>query len=168
MGVRVIAVWIGLWASLALGAPEMIPEQAPALLGRTAPSFELSTLSGETFRIQEQTGRPVVLAFWASWCGPCRLELPALSDLALKRTGVDFYAVNVDRQQGPARAFTKKVRVEVPILWDNQAKVMGLFQVMSMPTLFVIDAKGTVKYQKVGYSREKKLVELEAALDELQ
>ncbi len=146
----------------------MIPEQEPALFGRTAPSFELSTLSGEAFRMQEQTGRPLVLAFWASWCGPCRLELPALSELAAQRPDVDFYAVNVDRKQGPARAFSKQVSFDLPILWDNEAKVMGLFQVMSMPTLFVIDAKGTVKYQKVGYSRVKKLVELEAALDELK
>ena len=154
-----------LLTGLALGAPEMIPADAVEVIGRTAPEMVLPTLDGGDFDLQKHRGKPVVLAFWASWCGPCRAELPELAELAKRRDDVAVFAVNVDREQRAAEMFIRQVAFELPVVWDNESQVMGQLDVTSMPTTFVIDAKGTIKWRKVGYSREKRLTELEDVLD---
>ena len=156
-----------LLAALGLAAPEMIPLEDTALKGRTAPPIEAQLDDGAPFSLDDQRGKVVVLSFWASWCGPCRLELPALSALAAQRPGVAVYAVNVDRERNDARGFLRKVRFELPIVWDNQAMAMGGYGILSMPTMVVLDTNGTVVWTKVGFSREKGLTELEAELDRL-
>ncbi len=157
-----------MWASLALAAPEMIPLEDIEVVGRTAPDMELKTFDGGDFSLAATRGRPVVLSFWASWCGPCRAELPALSELQKQRDDVVIYAVNVDRERNKAQAFLKRVKFELPIVWDNQSLAMGEWNVMSMPTMFLLDAQGTVKWKKVGYSSKNGLSELEAKLDAMK
>ena len=154
--------------ALAWAEPEMIPEEDLDLVGRSAPAISLPTLSGGHFSLEEQRGKPVVLAFWASWCGPCRYELPALSVLSEQRPDVQFIAVNVDKNSGPAKKFLRGINnMNLPVVLDSQSMILGEYSVISMPTLFLIDAEGTVQFIKVGYSKEKGLVELEAALSEL-
>ena len=153
---------------LALAAPEMIPEEDVELTGRSAPDFALKTLDGADFRLSDYRGKVVVLSFWASWCGPCRFELPELSRIQPSYPDVSFVAVNVDRERKDAERFLKRVKFDLPIVWDNEAMVLGDFSVVSMPTMFLIDKNGTVQFVKVGYSRQKKLVELEEKIKGLQ
>jgi len=160
-----MATMLLLLTGLALGGPEMIPEDAVQVVGRTAPEMVLPTLDGDTFDLRAHRGKPVVLAFWASWCGPCRAELPELAELAKRRDDVVVFAVNVDRERRAAKVFMRKTPFDLPVVWDNESRVMGQLDVASMPTTFVIDPQGTVKWRKVGYSRDKKLTELEATLD---
>ena len=157
-----------LFGLLSFAAPQMIPEEDVELTGRAAPDFALKTLDGEDFRLSEYRGKVVVLSFWASWCGPCRFELPELSRIKPLYPDVSFIAVNVDRERKDAERFLKRVSFDLPIVWDNQAVVLGDYSVVSMPTMFLIDKNGTVQLVKVGYSRQKKLVELEAKIKELQ
>jgi thiol-disulfide isomerase/thioredoxin len=157
-----------LWLGAALAAPELIPEKDLDLVGRTAPSFEAVTLDGDPFSLEATRGKPVVLAFWASWCGPCRGELPELSELQAQRDDIAIYAVNVDRDRRKADAFLRQVKVDLPVVWDNQSLAMGQYDVLSMPTTFVLDAQGTVKLRKVGYSSSKGLTEILAALEALK
>ncbi len=154
-------------ASIAFAAPEMIPEKSVDLLGRTAPTFEAQTFDGQAFSLDQLRGKTVVLSFWASWCSPCRLELPALSQLQKERDDVVIYAVNVDKERAPAEKFLRQVAFDLPMVWDNESRAMGQYNVLSMPTMFVVDAQGTVKFSKTGYSREKGLAELIAVLDGL-
>jgi cytochrome c biogenesis protein CcmG/thiol:disulfide interchange protein DsbE len=160
-------LWLALW-SLASAAPEMIPEQDVDVVGRTAPTMQLRTLDGADFDLQALRGKPVVLSFWASWCTPCRQELPALDKLAAERTDIHVYAVNVDKQRHLAQKFLEKVPLDMPVVWDNESVAMGQYDVVSMPTMFVIDANGTVKWRKSGYSTKKGLAEVETALDGLR
>lgn len=159
-------MWI-LLASLvgAYAAPEMIPLEDADVVGRTAPGFELTMLDGSTFKLEDARGKPVVLSFWASWCGPCRKELPALADLARARDDVAIYAVNVDREKRLAEKFLQQVKVDLPIIWDPDSVALGQYDVLSMPTTFVVDANGTVKWRKTGYSTAKGLTELVSVLD---
>jgi thiol-disulfide isomerase/thioredoxin len=154
-------------ASTALATPEMIPERDTDLLGRTAPAFEAKTFDGASFNLEDLRGKTVVLSFWASWCTPCRQELPALSLLQKERDDVVIFAVNVDRQRPPAEKFLRQVQFDLPVVWDNESRAMGQYNVLSMPTMFVVDKAGTIKFRKTGYSRDKGLVELIAALDGL-
>jgi thiol-disulfide isomerase/thioredoxin len=156
-----------LLCAAALAGPEMIPEKDVELLGRTAPSFTAQNDDGAEFTLDSTRGKPVILSFWASWCGPCRQELPALAELQTKRDDVVIYAVNVDRERGKAKKFLAQVKFDLPIVWDNNAEALGQYDVMSMPTMFLLDSQGTVKWRKTGFSRENGLTELEEQLAKL-
>lgn len=156
-----------LLSSTAWAAPEMIPIDAVDVIGRTAPTVRLSTLDGQDFDLERYRGKPVVLAFWASWCTPCRKELPALDAMSKRRDDVHVFAVNVDRIRGKAERFLRAVPLDMPVVWDNESLVMGQLDVTSMPTTFVVDAQGTLKWRKSGFSTEKGLSELEQVLDGL-
>ena len=153
--------------ALSMAQPEMIPIEDTDLKGRAAPVFSLPLFEGGNIELEKLRGKPVVLSFWASWCGPCRFELPELSRIKPLYPDVHFLAVNVDRDKKAAQRFLSRVKFSLPIAWDNQALTLGEYSVISMPTMVLIDEKGTVQYVKVGYSREKKLVELEGKIKEL-
>ena len=153
---------------VASAEPERIPETANVtMIGQAAPLFSLSTLDGGQFSLKDALGKPVVLAFWASWCGPCRAELPALSEMAAKRDDITVVTVNVDKEKSKAVKFLSGIQMNLPVLMDSDARLMGQLGVWTMPTSFVIDANGTLKFTKVGYSREKGLKEIEAAIAEV-
>ncbi len=166
------ALWAALPISIpsvAAAAPELIPESEMelVLIGRTAPDFEALRADGTSFKLSETRGKPVLLTFWASWCGPCRAELPDLSEYQKSHPELSIFAVNVDRERRKADAFYRQVRFELPVVWDNSSEAMGQYDVLSMPTMFLLDANGTLKWKKVGYSREKGFAELDAALEAL-
>ena len=151
----------------AAAAPEMIPEEDLSLVGRTAPPIALKTLDGAQFDLETLRGQVVVLSFWASWCGPCRLELPALDKLQQERPDLAIIAVNVDRERSAAERFLSGLDIALPVALDNEALALGQYGVMSMPTMFLVDPNGTVKFEKTGFSKEKGLAELEAAIAEI-
>ena len=168
-------ITVGLSAALfglaapAVAAPELIPEEAMelVLIGRTAPDFEAEAADGAPFKLSDTRGKPVLLTFWASWCGPCRAELPALSDYQQQHPELAIYAVNVDRDRRKADAFLRQVKFTLPIIWDNNSEAMGQYDVLSMPTMFLLDGNGTLKWRKTGYSKQNGLKELDAAMEAL-
>ena len=165
----IFSIFLGLFLHTeAFAVPEMIPETDTDLLGRSAPEFKLPTFKGSVIELNKLRGKVVVLSFWASWCSPCRFELPELSRIRPLYPNVEFIAVNVDRERSPAERFLKRFPFELPIAWDTQAEILGQYAVISMPTLMLIDKNGTIKYIKVGYSKEKKLAELETKIKELK
>lgn len=150
-----------------LAAPEMIPPDDGELLGRSAPDVAFTLPDGKPVTLKDYKGKPVVLSFWASWCGPCRKELPALSQLAAQRTDVTFLAVNVDKERAPAAQLIAELKLTVPVVYDPEAAVMARFDVVLMPTMFLLDKNGTVKLKKTGFAADNGLNELTAALGKL-
>lgn len=155
-------------APAAARPPEMIPIEALDLVGKVAPSFEVDTLDGTRFSLEAHRGETIVLSFWASWCGPCRQELPALARLQKERPDLRIYTVNVDRDPALARRFLQQVPFELPVLWDPDAKALGQYEVLSMPTLFLLDPKLRVAFRKTGFSTERGLTELVDALAQVK
>lgn len=121
--------------------------------GETAPDFTLKSNSGENLRLAEQRGDVVMLNFWASWCGPCRQEMPHLNALQerYQPLGLKLYGVNVDESSTDAARAIKELKVAFPVLFDNSNIVAKLFDVDAMPTTVIIDRDGTMRYLHRGY-----------------
>ena len=118
-----------------------------------APDFTLKSSTGENVRLAEQRGQVVMLNFWASWCGPCRQEMPLLDGIAKKygKMGFALYGVNVEEDNTDAKKMLKDLGVSFPILFDTESKLSGLYSVDAMPTSVIIDKKGMVRYVDKGY-----------------
>jgi thiol-disulfide isomerase/thioredoxin len=149
----------------ALAAPEMIPVEAMEEVGHVASDLDVPLRGGGRFKLSDNKGKLVVMSFWASWCSPCRKELPALSKLAATRSDIVFVAVNVDKDSKLAEQFLAKVDVSLPVAFDSDAVALGSYGVTSMPTLFLVDKKGQVALKKVGYGEESGFTELLAAVE---
>ncbi len=119
----------------------------------SAPDFTLKSASGENLRLQEHRGDVVMLNFWASWCGPCRQEMPYLEEIykKYKKFGFTILAVNVDEDSTLANQFLSDMDITFPILYDNTNKVSELYNVEAMPTTVIIDRNGKKRFLHLGY-----------------
>jgi peroxiredoxin len=119
----------------------------------TAPDFTLRTMSGPNQRLQEQRGRVVMINFWATWCGPCRQEMPHLNKLydKYRTAGFVLYGVNVDEDLRLATEVAQKLNIKFPVLLDTEKKVSKLYDLNTMPSTVLIDRDGKVRYIHHGY-----------------
>jgi thiol-disulfide isomerase/thioredoxin len=118
-----------------------------------APDFTLASKSGENVRLQEQLGNVVLINFWASWCGPCREELPYLEALQQEYADLGFtvLAVNVDEESAKAEILLNDISVTFPVLFDANDKVSKLYDVQAMPTTVLVDRDGNQRLLHHGY-----------------
>lgn len=119
-----------------------------------APDFTLPGKNGETISLSKLKGQVVMLNFWASWCGPCRTEMPLMDQIYKKYSAAGFVllGVNVDTDSSDAQKFLSKVPVSFPIAYDRDSKVSKLYQVAAMPSTVFIDRKGNVRALHRGYN----------------
>lgn len=141
-------------------------------VGQKIEAFKLPTLTDSEGKQKEISsdafkGKVVVMSFWASWCGPCRRELPAYNQVYsdLKDKGLEIVAINVDRDEADAKAFLGKIDpLTYPVLLDSKSVVMGRYDIVSMPTSFIIGRDGTILHRETGFSDEK-LAEMKTKLE---
>lgn len=118
-----------------------------------APDFTLKSSSGENIKLSELRGQVVMINFWASWCGPCRQEMPLLDELHARYSPMGFtmLGVNVEKDSSKARALLKDLPVEFPILFDQKNQVSKDYDVIAMPSTVLVDRDGNIRYIHRGY-----------------
>ena len=144
--------------------------RAEVTAGGRAPDFALPSLkSGAKVSLSSLKGRVVVLDFWASWCEPCRKELPELGKIAKDYAGrgVAVLTVNIDKERQNAERLSRLLGVTVEVLLDPAGSVAGTYDLPKMPTSFVIDRKGLVRFVHAGFEGAPDVARLRRELDEL-
>jgi len=118
-----------------------------------APDFTLKSNSGKNLQLSDFRGQIVLINFWATWCGPCRQEMPKLNEIhkRYQRAGVTVLGVNVEDDSNLADDFLSKNPVDFPILYDTTSKVSELYKVDAMPYTVLVDADGEMFYLHRGY-----------------
>jgi thiol-disulfide isomerase/thioredoxin len=121
--------------------------------GTSAPDFVLPARDGSTVRLSELRGQVVMINFWATWCGPCRQEMPLLAQLQSKYEPLGFtlLAVNVEPDSAAAQDWLKGMAADLPVLFDRKNTVAESFGVQGMPSSVFVDRTGNVRYVHRGY-----------------
>jgi cytochrome c biogenesis protein CcmG, thiol:disulfide interchange protein DsbE len=136
-------------------------EEQPRV-GYQAPSFQLRGLDGKTHSLADAARKPVVINFWASWCGPCKMEAPELTKLAKEYDGkIIIYAINVtdSDSEKAAKDFANHYQFKFPVLLDGDGSVGARYQVQAIPTSFFISKEGTIIDQVIGFADAKTFTE---------
>jgi peroxiredoxin len=138
-----------------LGALSVWPGLATATVATRsmAPDFTLRRMDGPNLRLQEQRGQVVMVNFWATWCAPCRQEMPHLNRLydKYRSSGFVLLGVNVDDDARKAADLAAKLGLRFPVLFDTDKKVIGAYDMNSMPATLLLDRDGRVRYIHRGY-----------------
>ncbi len=148
-------IWLAAaWLALALGGCGLpgATSSASAALGNPAPAFDLLGVDGAHHPLSSYRGRVVVLNFWATWCIPCRAEMPDLEHEARIHRGDAVAILGVDWKEsaGQVSDFTSSLGISYPILLDTDGRVYTRYRVTALPTTFVIDARGRLLKSRIG------------------
>ena len=119
----------------------------------SAENFTLKSAAGENIRLSEYRGQVVLINFWASWCGPCRQEMPHLDAIHRKYQNLGFtvFGVNVEQDRAMADKVLRDIPVSFPILFDDGNHVSQLYDVDTMPATVLVDRGGEIRYMHRGY-----------------
>ncbi len=145
--------------------PEAAPDDAAFVVAPrpnfAAPLFALSDLSGQQFDLNALKGKVVVVNFWATWCPPCRAEMPEIDKAyrAYQDAGVVVLAVDQMEDTATVKAFGEQLQLSFPLLLDADGAVAARYQVRALPTTFFIDARGITREVVYGGSLTRQTLE---------
>jgi thiol-disulfide isomerase/thioredoxin len=132
-------------------------------VGAAAPDFGLTLFDGTDFTLSSHMAndaRPIVLNLWASWCVPCRIEMPAIDSVANRRPDILFLGIAVRDTEAAARAFADEVGVGYPLGYDIDGTILEKYPILGLPATWIIAGDGTVAAQFFGQLDEDTLTEL--------
>jgi len=141
-----LASFLLLWASFAVGA------ELTAVTPASARALSLSGLDGGPQDLKTQRGKVVLVNFWATWCEPCRDEMPSIQRLHERMRGKPFAVllVNVDEPEARVRRYLADAKIDLPVLLDRNKQAIREWGVRVMPTSFIIGPDGRTRYQAIG------------------
>jgi cytochrome c biogenesis protein CcmG, thiol:disulfide interchange protein DsbE len=148
----VAALFGGLWLLISRPSEPAAPRGTAPQAGFQAPAFALAGLNGGEHALSDYQGQGVILNFWATWCGPCREEMPALQQVAddYRDKGLVVLLVNVGEDQNLIWTFLSQLQITAPVLLDPDGAVSGQYRVRAMPTTYFIAADGTIQDVTIG------------------
>jgi peroxiredoxin len=161
----VILLITGAWIWMSRLTPDDITSSSIAIPkeGFQAPNFTLETSNGETIILSDLLGKPIVINFWASWCPPCRAEMPALQSTFEENQELDLIilAVNTTNQDSIEKAvsFAEEFELTFPILFDRDGSVSRLYQTSALPTTYFINREGIIEKVIIGGPMSEALLE---------
>ncbi|MGE8077971.1 peroxiredoxin family protein [Peribacillus loiseleuriae] len=134
-------------------------------IGSPAPDFELTTLSGEQVKLSDYRGKVVILNLWATWCPPCKAEMPEMQGFYEKSRNSDItlLSVNLTSQEKDEQAvadFVAKYQLTFPILLDKKDTVGKQYKTLSIPTSYIIDREGIIREKVIGPMDEERMAVL--------
>jgi len=140
------------------GQPGSSARQLPPTIGSPVRDFELPDLDGSSLSLSSLQDKPVVINFWATWCGPCKEEMPLLDQFAIDYSD-EMVVLGVNFAESPdvVARFVKEERIGFPILLDESGNVNNLYFVRNYPTTFFIDGEGVLRAQHIGLLSEETL-----------
>lgn len=146
-----IALVGGVWINTTRFATDTTASVAPRV-NFTMPAFKLVTLNGNLLASEDLRGKIVILNFWATWCPPCRSEMPLLQTIAQEQAAnnVVVVAIDVGEDRGTVAQYAQDLGLTFPILLDEQASIPEIFQVNAMPTSFFVDRAGVIRAAYLG------------------
>ena len=119
--------------------------------GLAAPGFQAPTMDGGNFRLEQTQGKPTVLVFWASWCGPCRKEAPEVARIAHSYgAAINVVGVNAGETLSVARRAAAEMGVTWPVVMDSDGKIQSQYKVTGIPLVLVLDKDGLVRHRNNG------------------
>jgi peroxiredoxin len=135
--------------------------EAAPIVGAQAPDFALLDLEGELVRLADLRGHPILINFWATWCGPCRLEMPIMQQRfeEFGDQGLIILAVNFDEPQAIVQAFNREIGLTFPILLDPGAEVQRRYRMRGYPASFFVDQDGIIQAHHIGLMTQDQLDE---------
>ncbi len=148
--------WLGLVLAAVSGNSLAAKQSLTPVAGKPpAPAFSLKDMDGETHRLSDFRGKAVIVNFWATWCPPCRAELPSMNRAwtNLKNDDVVMIAINVGEDEDTIFSFMGDYPIDFLTLMDQDSRVIGNWPVKGLPTTFVVDPQGQLIYRAIG-SRE--------------
>lgn len=132
-------------------------------IGQKAPDFTLETLTGEKLTLQDFKGKKILLNFWASWCGPCKQEMPAMQKVyeQMKEEQIEIIAVNLtfgEENSNDAKSFADEYKLTFPIPLDINGEVQEKYQIYPIPTSYFIDEAGIIRSKYIGPMDENYMI----------
>ena len=153
---------------LALGSMATSCQSEAPQVGKRAPDFQLNTLDGQSVSLGDLKGKPVLLNFWATWCGPCRIEMPFLQQIydEWRGRGLVLLAINISESPSQIAEFMQNQGLSFPVLLDSGGEIAQKYNIQYIPSTFFIDKDGIIQDMKVGSFQSK--AEIESILNKLK
>lgn len=166
-----VRLYVAIALVIALGAawtwfnrlPEIAatPTRAQPHTGFAAPNFALTSTQGESFTIADLKGKVVLVNFWATWCPPCRAEMPAIDAAYRANKDAGFVVLAVDQMESAdvVNAFGAKYNLSFPLLLDSDGAINRQYLVSALPTSFFVDRRGVIRDMMIGGSMSREFIE---------
>ncbi len=152
-------IWVALPLVVLAGFWLLQPRAASKV--EVLPSFALKRMDGQMVNLTDFKGKPIVLNAWATWCGPCRREMPMLVEAAQANPGVHFVFLNISDGPVAVQAFEDELNLEIPnVLLDPEAKLSDPLKIQGLPVTLFYDAEGTLVNRHIGEIKASELEEL--------
>ncbi|WP_455220416.1 peroxiredoxin family protein [Kaarinaea lacus] len=147
LSTQLIVMWLGMQCAL------FASTAGAELVKGEAPNFTLKSLRGDNLKLSERRGEVIMLSFWASWCDPCKQGMPVLNDIYLRYRdeGFTLFSINIDKEPEKAKKVLRELQVSFPVLMDSTHEVSEKYEVDEMPSTYLVDRDGNLRYTHRGF-----------------